>query len=56
MDSNEEFVVVNEENDNRRDAVARLDVLVDLFKQTIRKPHNLSSYFCQALSINRVSC
>ncbi|RTG84642.1 uncharacterized protein DC041_0003842 [Schistosoma bovis] len=36
MDSNEEFVVVNEENDNRRDAVARLDVLVDLFKQTIR--------------------
>ncbi|VDO62884.1 unnamed protein product [Schistosoma margrebowiei] len=53
MDSNEEFVVVNEENDNRRDAVARLDVLVDLFKQTIRKPHNLSSYFCQALSINQ---
>ncbi|XP_018648570.1 hypothetical protein Smp_028170.1 [Schistosoma mansoni] len=36
MDSNEEFVVVNEENDSRRDAVARLDVLVDLFKQTIR--------------------
>nr|CAH8829865.1 unnamed protein product [Trichobilharzia regenti] len=35
MDSNEEFVVVNEENDNQRDSIARLDVLVDLFKKTI---------------------
>ncbi|KAH8852102.1 hypothetical protein KSF78_0001042 [Schistosoma japonicum] len=35
MDSNEEFVVVNEESDNQRESVARLDVLVDLFKKTI---------------------
>ncbi|KAK4474115.1 hypothetical protein MN116_003420 [Schistosoma mekongi] len=35
MDSNEEFVVVNEESDNRRESVARLDILVDLFKKTI---------------------
>ncbi|CAH8491719.1 unnamed protein product [Heterobilharzia americana] len=35
MESNEEFVVVDDENNRRQDSVARLDVLVDLFKKTI---------------------